>query len=384
MLLQLKTSLIRMIKTPLFEYRLSSSKSATMPLPLRSKKRKSQRGLAKPFVDMKSVRAIGGSGGDGCISLLQAWSNEKAGPDGGDGGSGGHVIFEASYQVNCLNHVHAVIAADNGEKGYNKDCFGKNASHTVVKVPVGTILRNEKLDVVGDLSSEGSMFVAARGGAGGHGNMFFATDTEQTPLIAEYGAKGEDINYTLELRSMAHFGLLGLPNAGKSTLLQAITRAKPKIAPYPFTTLKPHLGVVQYSDYEQITVADLPGLIEDSHKNRGLGIAFLKHIERCTALIVLIDISIPEPWLQVNMLRHELQCFSNNMNTKPQIIVANKIDLPNSEENLKKLRTTYKDDQIVPISAKHGTNLLLLLQTLRQLYDLNLKTVKGYQESTGE
>jgi len=338
-------------------------------VPLRSKKPKSQSKQVQNFVDMMSVRAVGGKGGDGCISFLQLWANENAGPDGGDGGNGGHVILMATHNVPSLNHLTSVLSGNSGEKGFNKDCHGKNAHHLIVEVPIGTIIKDKNLKVVGDLDQEGAMFVAARGGAGGHGNGFFCSDTNQAPKVAEYGAEGEELTYVVELRSMAHFGLLGLPNAGKSTLLQAISRARPKIAPYPFTTLKPHLGVVQYSDYEQITVADLPGLVEDSHKNRGLGISFLRHVERCAALILLVDISGPEPWQDVALLRHEISCFSKELAVRPQLIVANKIDMPDADTQLKDFRSKLPGETILSVSAKFGTNLLELLNMLRSIYD---------------
>nr|CAD7200404.1 unnamed protein product [Timema douglasi] len=423
---------------------------------LRSKKAKSKRNMVQHFVDVRAVRAVGGTGGDGDISFLQLWSNETAGPDGGDGGNGGHVVLEASLDIRDLNHVSSILKADPGERGYNKDCSGKNAAHTVVKVPVGTIVKTATGRVIADLSRDGSMFVAARGGAGGHGNHFFVSDTAQSPQVAEFGAQGEDLQYVLEVRSMAHIGLIGLPNAGKSTLLQAISRARPKIAPYPFTTLKPHLGMVQYDDYEQIAgtyvaiqmelqaltgraaqnvmaaqspdprlprslylaspgdrtqglgskptfgftvfqvvmfsvlktfcaedyeqdlkldllnfVADLPGLISGSHQNKGLGIAFLKHAERCAALMFVVDLSCSEPWRHVDLLRYELGQFSSELIRRPQVVVGNKLDLPESEENLATLKERI-DVPVIPISAKVGTNLSVLLQHIRSLYDKHL------------
>nr|CAD7591187.1 unnamed protein product [Timema genevievae] len=435
---------------------------------LRSKKAKSKRNMVQHFVDVRAVRAVGGTGGDGDISFLQLWSNEEAGPDGGDGGNGGHVVLETSPDIRDLNHISSILKADPGERGYNKDCSGKNAAHTVVKVPVGTIVKTATGRVIADLSREGSMFVAARGGAGGHGNHFFVSDTAQSPQVAQFGAQGEDLQYVLEVRSMAHIGLIGLPNAGKSTLLQAISRARPKIAPYPFTTLKPHLGMVQYDDYEQIAgivernvnlsclgstneefvvskvlrqtgvkpatslennnledivvilgdggnfearaneapndepaarciqlllllrpvkcsvsrtarahsppdgaVADLPGLISGSHQNKGLGIAFLKHTERCAALMFVVDLSCSEPWRHVDLLRYELGQFSSELIRRPQVVVGNKLDLPESKENLAMLKERV-DVPIIPISAKVGTNLSILLQHIRSMYDEHL------------
>ncbi|XP_018561570.1 mitochondrial ribosome-associated GTPase 2 [Anoplophora glabripennis] len=344
--------------------------SQNIAQPLRSKKPRSSSNTVQHFVDFKRLRVIGGSGGDGCISFLSLWSNELAGPDGGDGGNGGHVIFQASNDIYDLNHVPTIAKGLNGEKGSNKDCHGKNANHNIIKVPVGTIVKNAQGKVIGDLSHEGLMFLAARGGAGGKGNHFFITDTEQAPKICEYGAFGEDFEYSIEIRTMAHIGLLGYPNAGKSTLLRAISRARPKVAPYPFTTLKPYVGMVQYDDYEQIAVADLPGLIPDSHKNKGLGIQFLQHAERCMALLYIVDASLPEPWEAVSVLQNELMQFNKNLKERPQLVIANKIDIPESEENVDKLKENV-NLPVIPVSAKLGTNISTLLREIRILYDKN-------------
>ncbi|XP_059622732.1 mitochondrial ribosome-associated GTPase 2 [Phlebotomus argentipes] len=338
------------------------------PAALRSRKAKSSTKEVQYFVDAKRVRAIGGKGGDGCISFLQLWANDKAGPDGGDGGNGGHVIFQASIGVRDLQNVGSVVTGESGENGRNKDCHGECAKHTIVPVPLGTIFRDLSGQIVGDLGREGLMFIGARGGAGGKGNHFFISDTIQAPKVCQYGAEGENISYQVEVQSIAHIGLLGMPNAGKSTLLRAITRARPKVAPYPFTTLKPHLGIVHYDDYVQIAIADLPGLIPGSHRNRGLGIQFLKHVERCNTLLFILDVSVVEPWQHFEQLQFELSQFNPDLLKRTQIIVANKIDLPESEENLKLLRQRVKVP-ILEISAKNGTNLNTLLSKIREIYD---------------
>ncbi|XP_058790106.1 mitochondrial ribosome-associated GTPase 2 isoform X1 [Phymastichus coffea] len=342
---------------------------------LRTKKAKSKRDAMQYFVDMKQVRITAGNGGDGAISFLRLWVNDRAGPDGGDGGHGGHVIFEVSSSVKDLSHVESIIQAQNGENGGNKDCFGKNANHTIIKVPEGTIIRDIDGTILADLDEIGMMYIAARGGAGGHGNAFFKSNLNQSPKVSEYGAKGESKQYVLEIRSMAHVGLIGLPNAGKSTLLRAITRARPKVAEYPFTTLKPHIGIIPYDDYEQVAVADLPGLIPDSHKNKGLGITFLKHAERCAALMFIIDVTQDEPWMHLNVLEYEISQFNDKLNERPKLVIANKMDLPRAEENLKLLKEQI-DFPIIPISAKMGKNISTLLKEIRILYDNNLKKSK--------
>ncbi|XP_076270711.1 mitochondrial ribosome-associated GTPase 2 [Rhynchophorus ferrugineus] len=347
--------------------RLFSQKVAR---PLRQKKPKADGNSIQSFVDVRQLRVVGGAGGDGCISFLRLWSNEYAGPDGGDGGHGGHVIFQASTNVHDLNNVPTSVKANNGENGSNNDCHGKNANHYVIEVPVGTIIKDASGKVKGDLHTQGLMFIAAKGGAGGKGNHFYISDTEQAPKICEYGAKGEELEYIIEVRSMAHIGLIGFPNAGKSTLLRAISRARPKVAPYPFTTLKPHLGIIQYEDYEQIAVADLPGLIPDSHKNKGLGIQFLKHTERCMALVYVIDASLDEFYDHLEILQYELDKFYENFKNKSQLVVANKIDIPKARQNAAEMQKILQLP-VVPVSAKTGENIAALLREMKIIYDNN-------------
>ncbi|KAH8395591.1 hypothetical protein KR222_001688 [Zaprionus bogoriensis] len=336
---------------------------------LRPRKAKSTRKEAQYFSDAKRVRTLGGKGGDGCVSFLQLWCNERAGPDGGDGGNGGHVVFQASNDVRNFNHVDSVLRAAEGGIGTAKDCHGKNAKHLVVKVPVGTVVRNTKGLIVADLGNADLMFVAARGGAGGKGNRFFTTDKETSPKVCEYGPPGEDCSYTLELRSMAEVGLIGFPNAGKSTLLNALTRAKPKVAPYAFTTLRPHLGTVQYDDHVQLTIADLPGLVPDAHRNKGLGIQFLKHAERCTLLLFVLDASSTDPWTQYQQLMHELEQFGGSLASRPQLVVANKMDRPESAANFEQLQQQLSHPNLLGISAKMGQNLAQLLSSIRAAYE---------------
>jgi len=295
---------------------------------------------------------------------------EFAGPDGGDGGSGGHVIFKADDRIRDLSRVKSEISARMGVPGRNNDMHGKDAEHTIVNVPVGTILRNMEGVIVADLAQEGVSFVAARGGVGGKGNAFFKTAVRRAPQIAESGGKGEQFQYMVELRTMADVGLIGFPNAGKSTLLQAISRARPKIASYPFTTLNPHIGIVNYSDLTHLAVADLPGLLPGAHKNHGLGIAFLRHIERCSVLLFVLDMGQQEPWKQLDDLKFELNQYEPGLSSRPAAIIANKMDLDESKNNFLQLREKLgPETDIIPISGKVGLNLTSLLVKIKEIHD---------------
>ena len=271
-------------------------------IPLRAVKGKSTLNSVRHFVDWKAVTVCGGDGGDGSLSLCSLYANEFAGPDGGDGGCGGHVIFTANPAYRDLSHVKGTLIAARGGAGKARKQEGKDARHLVIQVPVGTVLRNLDEAMIADLDREGISFIAAKGGAGGKGNTYFKSSTRRKPEIAEVGGKGEVLEYTLELRTMADVGLIGFPNAGKSTLLTAISRARPKVAAYPFTTLNPHIGMVQYSDLTQLAVADLPGLLPGAHKNHGLGIAFLRHIQRCSLLLYVLDMGEDEPWRRCRLI----------------------------------------------------------------------------------
>ncbi|XP_047469034.1 mitochondrial ribosome-associated GTPase 2-like isoform X4 [Penaeus chinensis] len=266
-----------------------------------------------------------------------------------------------------LEHLSSYMRADSGDPGGNKDCHGKSAENLVIEVPVGTLFKRDGV-VVANLDKEESLFVGARGGAGGKGNAFFTTDVDQAPRVAEFGGKGEFFEYDAELQTMADVGLIGFPNAGKSTLLRAISRARPKVASYPFTTLNPHVGMIHYADHHQLAVADIPGLIEGAHRNHGLGITFLRHIERCRCLLYVLDASQPEPWEQLRILKYELEQYQEGLSNRPHAIVANKIDLPESQENVEEL-AQHTDLPLVPVSAKMGQQLVPLLSLLRLLVD---------------
>lgn len=336
--------------------------------PLRTLKETGADFRTQKFLDFLNVRAHGGRGGDGEIAFLHLSRNPFAGPSGGDGGNGGHVIFQACNTVKSLEKVPVVIKGENGIRGKGKHMHGAHGEDKVIKVPLGTVVK-EKDKIICDLNEQDATYIAARGGAGGHGNHFFLSNTNRRPDIAEIGADGEVRKYSLELKIMAHVGLVGFPNAGKSTFLRAISRARPKVAAYPFTTLNPHVGIVHFDDYVQLAVADLPGLIPGAHKNKGLGISFLRHIERCSGILYVIDLSSESPLEQLECLKYELEQYRKGLSKRPHAIVANKCDLEqNTEEQIAILKDNV-EMPVFPISAKFGTNVLSLLKYLRKLYD---------------
>ncbi|XP_007903351.1 mitochondrial ribosome-associated GTPase 2 [Callorhinchus milii] len=340
---------------------------------LRKKKELSEKKLTRCFVDQRRVRAVGGFGGDGVCTFHSEPRKQFGGPDGGNGGDGGHVILRAARQVKSLTAIVPVYHGDDGESGGNKNCYGRNANNTYILVPIGTVVKEDE-KVVADLSAHGEVHVAAYGGSGGKGNRFFLSNENRAPMTATQGDPGQEHILYLELRTMAHAGMVGFPNAGKSSLLRAISRARPAVADYPFTTLNPHVGVIHYQDFEQVAVADIPGIIRGAHRNRGLGVSFLKHIERCRFLLFVLDLSVAEPWQQLEDLRYELEQYEKGLSERPCCIIGNKIDLPESRANLLALQQKASQ-RVIPLSALTGANIEELVLHLRELYD-------GYLESS--
>ncbi len=284
------------------------------------------------FVDELKFSVRGGKGGDGCVSFLRDKNIQRGGPDGGDGGDGGSVVLQPSTHVNTLYHLtgQPLFAAHNGEQGGSKNCYGKKAVDLVLEVPVGTVVLDaERGNVLKDLVDEKEPFVVARGGRGGRGNARFASATHRTPREAERGMLGEERAILLSLKLIADVGLLGLPNAGKSTLLATLTRARPKIAGYPFTTLEPMLGIAQGPEGSTFVLADIPGLIEGAHLGKGLGDKFLKHIERTRVLLHLVDCSelaLQPPMDAFATIDREVRSHSATLAARPTLVVATKVE----------------------------------------------------------
>ncbi|KAF3697092.1 Mitochondrial ribosome-associated GTPase 2 GTP-binding protein 5 [Channa argus] len=327
----------------------------------------SEKTLTRHFVDHRRVKLVAGSGGKGACSFHSEPRKEWGGPDGGNGGDGGSVIIKADRFVKSLAHVVPVYKGEDGESGGNKNCYGRNGRPTYISVPLGTIVK-EQGKTIADLSEHGQEYLAVFGGTGGKGNRFFLSNENRAPMTATSGMEGQERVLQLELRTMAHAGLVGFPNSGKSSLLRAISNARPAVAAYPFTTLNPHVGIVKYRDHEQVAVADIPGIICGAHLNRGLGISFLRHIERCRFLLFVLDLSTPEPWTQLQHLRYELDQYEPGLSQRPQAIIANKIDLPEARENLQTLRS-HVTERVIPVSALTGQNTEELILHLRELYD---------------
>jgi GTP-binding protein len=382
------------------------------------------------FVDEVKIFARAGHGGKGSVAFLRETFRPKGGPSGGNGGRGGDVIFQADHDLNNLiaQYYQSRLLAQNGENGMGKGMDGHAGKDLVVKVPCGTlvwrsvpaqsaaavggktgkksrpetlklstgkraILRyaggerameinldeesdtpraissDEKGELVADLTAHGQQFVLCKSGRGGLGNRNFATARHQAPRFAQPGEPGEAGDFLLELRIIADVGLVGYPNAGKSTLLTAISKARPKIAPYPFTTLHPQIGIVEYPDWRRLTVCDVPGLIEGAHQNVGLGHSFLRHIERCKVLALLLDMAATDgrqPWDDYQNLLHELGLYDATLLEKPRIVVANKMDEPVAMEHLKKFKRRIRKTPVLPMAAAFDDGVEKFRETIRE------------------
>src|SRR5437588_5675311 len=372
------------------------------------------------FVDRIKIFAQAGNGGCGCVSFRREKFVPKGGPDGGDGGRGGDVVLRANQHVDNLTGLfyEPIVKAKNGGHGMGKKMHGRSAPAKIVKVPVGTLVRRteegkrptfnaqrptpnaeahdagsdqfaianpqSEIDLVVDLTRDGQEFVLCPGGAGGKGNVHFKSSRNRAPREYTEGEEGEQGHFLLELRTIADAGLVGYPNAGKSTLLRKISAARPKVAPYPFTTLHPVIGVVEFSGYRRATIADIPGLIEGAHRNLGLGHDFLRHITRCRLFLFVLDMAGSEgrsPIADLEALRREIALYDPRLPERPWFVVANKMDLPQGQENLRDFQKRFPQRTIVPISAKEGRGISELKRLLGEWMDQHSERVTSQSQA---
>lgn len=324
------------------------------------------------FIDEAIIQIRSGKGGDGSVHFRREKYIPRGGPDGGDGGKGGDVIIEVSSTLNTLSafrHQNRFISQDGGNGG-RSNMTGRSASNLTIYTPPGTLVYDHPSGtLIGDLVKHGQKLIVCKGGRGGRGNSRFATAQNQAPRTAERGEPGVEKSLRLELRLIADVGIIGVPNAGKSTFLSAVTNAKPKIAPYPFTTIEPNLGVAILNESTTLVLADIPGLIEGAHTGLGLGHDFLRHIQRTRVLIHLLDGLSEDPLLDFHQINTELALFDEHLKQKPQIVVLNKMDLPDVKDRWLKLEKELKSKGIHPmaISAVTGENLQPVLYKAAEL-----------------
>lgn len=314
------------------------------------------------FVDEAVIQVVSGKGGNGVVHFRKEKYVPRGGPDGGDGGTGGDIVLVVNTHLNTLYSFRKqrIFRAENGVNGGGKNQTGKSAEALEIKIPPGTLVYDDKTgELIVDMLSKGQEFVVARGGHGGRGNARFASSRNQAPRMAEKGEPGVERQLRLELKLLADIGIVGMPNAGKSTFLAAVTNARPKIAGYPFTTLTPNLGVAELDDDIQLVLADIPGLIEGAHEGQGLGFQFLRHIQRTRVLIHMIDGGAKEPLLDYSQILSELALFDPTLGTKPQVVVLNKIDQPEVADRLPQLEQAFKakGQKVFSVSALAHKNL---------------------------
>lgn len=333
------------------------------------------------FVDRVKIHVKGGNGGNGMVSFFRAKYITHGGPDGGDGGRGGDVIFVGDESMGTLMDFRykRMFKAGNGQDGGKRNCFGKDGESVVIKVPVGTVIREaESGKIMADITKHGEEKILIHGGKGGKGNQHFATPTRQAPRYAEPGRVAKEYDVILELKLIADVGLIGFPNVGKSTLLSMVTNANPKIANYHFTTLAPNLGVVEGRYGDSFVLADIPGLVEGASEGVGLGHAFLRHVERTKVFIHVVDaagVEGDDPVENVRKINQELEAYNPELMKRPQVIAANKTDIPGSEENVERLKEAYEKEgfEVFPISA--ATN-----KGLDELLTKVVEILKNYPE----
>jgi GTP-binding protein len=347
------------------------------------------------FVDRIKVHAKAGDGGRGCVSFRREKFVPKGGPDGGDGGKGGDILLRADPHTDNLSALfyEPLIKAKSGGHGRGKQMHGRGAPNKVVKVPVGTVVWQERDEDEGrstvpghgelplvDLTRPDQEFVLCRGGKGGKGNVHFKSSRNRAPREYTEGDEGEEGNFLLELRTIADAGLVGYPNAGKSTLLRRLSAAHPKVAAYPFTTLHPTIGVIDFDDYRRATIADIPGLIEGAHRNLGLGHAFLRHITRCRLLLFVLDMAGSEgrnPIEDLQALRREIDLYDPRLSLRSWRVVANKMDLPGAEANLHAFQHRYPDREVIAISAKNAGGVKELKRAIEDWLQKDERKVTG-------
>jgi GTPase len=328
------------------------------------------------FIDQVNIHVKSGKGGDGMVHFRREKFVPLGGPDGGDGGRGGNVIFEVKATLNTLSafRPNEKFAADPGKNGGGSEMTGRGGKDLIIYVPPGTVIYDAETGaLLGDLTAAGQQLLVCKGGRGGLGNQHYATSRNQAPRMAERGEPHEEKLLRLELKLIADIGIIGLPNAGKSTLLAALTNAKPKIGDYPFTTLEPNLGVAKIDDDVTVVLADIPGLIEGAAEGAGLGHDFLRHIQRTRVLIHMIDGLSEDPLADFSQINNELSLFDPKLGTKPQIVALNKIDQPDVQERLKKIKASFKKQKVelIEVSAMTRTNTRdVLLAAHRKLAEI--------------
>ncbi len=336
------------------------------------------------FVDKVKLTLKAGDGGNGMSAFRREKYVPMGGPAGGDGGRGGDIIFKGDRNLSTLLDLryNKVIKADKGENGMNKKCHGSNAQPTIIKVPVGTIVKDQDGEMIADIVNDGQEKIVAAGGRGGRGNVRFATNANPAPDISENGEPGENIDVIVELKLLADVGLVGLPSVGKSTFLSVVTAAKPEIADYHFTTIVPNLGVVKADDGNSFVMADLPGLIEGASQGKGLGIQFLRHIERCRVIVHILDMAGVEgrdPIEDFEKINSELAAYNPSLMKRPMIVVANKADLDGFEENFNRFHDKYYDQyEIFKISAITHEGLQAVLYRISELLKESILTYETF------